>query len=657
MRNPSAALARLGLVTLIGTSIAVGGASPALAAPSTITVCASGCDFTTIQPALDAAATGDTVSVAAGDYYGGVSIDTPGITLAGAGQDITTIHSDAAYSNTNRGISLLNVGDLTIHDLTVDGGADATFHDGIWWKGGATEADISGDGTTVERVTVRNIDRRAISVYPRFMTNTRLHEVTVDNVTATHSGSTVGGLAIVFNSAGSVTDSVVTRATAGITGTASAGAAYPVTATGNHVSALTGKGPHFHNVGISFNTTPSIAPVFTITNNTVRADVERNGGIYLVAPGHGSVIADNLLVLEGDLGYGIEAGWNVGKTLTIEHNTIVSGKGALGILATASGGVDAPLIVRDNTLRNISIDGAQPTDLRNWGINTGREAGIVISADEHTSRSGDAFGSTVALLTGNDVGGYTHALAFVSNDTTPATRSLAAAASGNALRATGTTAVHVLAEGTTATPVAQSPVAENAANYAPVDVRGNYWSTNAPQFDTLLSGWFTSGSPVIEAPPIAADSDALDTLIEQLNIDPDGGLDLFEPSGAGTANPPSAFDASKPLVGTLTWSSDDQSVDVFAFSTPAFVGRLPVVDGAVQIEGLDLSMLTAGNHRLVFVGSDSGEIVILPLTVAAAAAPELADTGAADAGLATGLAAAMLAGGALLLMRRRATRG
>ena len=76
MRTTTAPVARLGLAALIATSLALVGTAPANAAPVTITVCATGCDFTAIQPALDAAVTGDTVSVAAGDYEGGVSIST-----------------------------------------------------------------------------------------------------------------------------------------------------------------------------------------------------------------------------------------------------------------------------------------------------------------------------------------------------------------------------------------------------------------------------------------------------------------------------------------------------------------------------------------------------------------------------------------------------
>src|SRR5690606_19683970 len=59
-------------------------ALPAHAAPGDVTVCASGCDFSTIQDAVSAVSAGTVVSVAPGAYTGSVSI-TKAITLEGAG--------------------------------------------------------------------------------------------------------------------------------------------------------------------------------------------------------------------------------------------------------------------------------------------------------------------------------------------------------------------------------------------------------------------------------------------------------------------------------------------------------------------------------------------------------------------------------------------
>ena len=48
------------------------------AAEDTITVCSSGCDFTSINEAIQAADEGDTITIAAGNYYEGVPVDPNG---------------------------------------------------------------------------------------------------------------------------------------------------------------------------------------------------------------------------------------------------------------------------------------------------------------------------------------------------------------------------------------------------------------------------------------------------------------------------------------------------------------------------------------------------------------------------------------------------
>ena len=79
----------LGLVTLLATVAAllvVGSASAA----KPLVVCASGCPFTSIGAALDAASDGDRIIVEPGTYDGGLLI-TKHISLIGAGPEDTTI--------------------------------------------------------------------------------------------------------------------------------------------------------------------------------------------------------------------------------------------------------------------------------------------------------------------------------------------------------------------------------------------------------------------------------------------------------------------------------------------------------------------------------------------------------------------------------------
>ena len=64
------------------------GATPASA--TTLTVCHTGCAYTQIASAVAAASSGDTVSVAAGTYHGGFTIDQ-NLSLVGAGAKRTII--------------------------------------------------------------------------------------------------------------------------------------------------------------------------------------------------------------------------------------------------------------------------------------------------------------------------------------------------------------------------------------------------------------------------------------------------------------------------------------------------------------------------------------------------------------------------------------
>src|SRR5450759_1521089 len=70
-------------VLLVGGVFAafLGGAAPALASP---TVCSTGCFFTSIQSAINAAQSGATITIGKGSYEENVVVNKP-LTLRGAG--------------------------------------------------------------------------------------------------------------------------------------------------------------------------------------------------------------------------------------------------------------------------------------------------------------------------------------------------------------------------------------------------------------------------------------------------------------------------------------------------------------------------------------------------------------------------------------------
>ncbi|MBT8507042.1 hypothetical protein AZH53_01185 [Methanomicrobiaceae archaeon CYW5] len=82
---------------------------------ATLVVAPSGADFTTIQPAVDAASPGDTIAVQAGTYPGDIVVRTPVTVLGTDGVSIGTDGELAAF--------IIEADGVTISDLACDGPA------------------------------------------------------------------------------------------------------------------------------------------------------------------------------------------------------------------------------------------------------------------------------------------------------------------------------------------------------------------------------------------------------------------------------------------------------------------------------------------------------------------------------------------------------
>jgi hypothetical protein len=100
---------------LLGVAVVVALFAAGPAAAATRTVCASGCQFTTIQAALAASNDGDTILVSPGVYAGGLTVSKH-IRLVGAGRSNTVIQGGSPVIETT------NV--VTIVGVTIRGGTD-----------------------------------------------------------------------------------------------------------------------------------------------------------------------------------------------------------------------------------------------------------------------------------------------------------------------------------------------------------------------------------------------------------------------------------------------------------------------------------------------------------------------------------------------------
>lgn len=110
-----AMVASLGVLSLVG-------AASASAATADITVCDTGCDYTTIQGAVTAAAAGDTISVAAGTYVEYVTIPSTkdGLTLQGAQAGVDARSRSGAETVVSQGRIVIQADNVTIDGFTVD---------------------------------------------------------------------------------------------------------------------------------------------------------------------------------------------------------------------------------------------------------------------------------------------------------------------------------------------------------------------------------------------------------------------------------------------------------------------------------------------------------------------------------------------------------
>ena len=110
---------RMAAIAVAGGLTVLGLPSPANAA-ATLTVCASGCDYTGIQSAVDAAAAGDTIEVGPGTYAEAVSI-TKAITLDGAGMGSNAASNTIIAPASGNAVTVAPSSGATLDGVTITG--------------------------------------------------------------------------------------------------------------------------------------------------------------------------------------------------------------------------------------------------------------------------------------------------------------------------------------------------------------------------------------------------------------------------------------------------------------------------------------------------------------------------------------------------------
>lgn len=285
-----------GLMLRAGMLAACVGAVLALAggalADSATTVCASGCPYTSIQAAINAAIPGATISIGPGSYAENVTVNTS-VTLRGSG-NATVIYpavsapnpcaSSSLCGGMASNIILVQANNVTISNLRLEGdnpsltsgvvvgGADIDARNGIITDHSAG----TWNNLTVSHVTISDIYLRGI--YASSGGSFTFLQNRVDNVQA--DGSSIA----IFNFGGSglIAGNRVSHANDAISSNWSTGTQYS-----DNVVTHSTSGIHTDNNGGSGGVAD------TIEGNTVRSCTTDGYGIWVFAPYVSATIESN----------------------------------------------------------------------------------------------------------------------------------------------------------------------------------------------------------------------------------------------------------------------------------------------------------------------------------------------------------------------------
>ena len=269
---------------------------------STHTVCTSGCDFSSIQAAIDAATTGDTINLAAETFTEPFTIDKS-LTIEGAGSENTFLQAAVAPGvASSRVITVTGNVTATINGVTIRYGVASTGRGG----GGVLNA-----GTlTIENSTIYS----NTADFGGGITNQKILTLThciVDNNEAISWG---GGIFVDNSSYNPPDATVITIQDSTISNNFT------------HVSSMSDSG----GGGLySYNSTANISST-TIISNSVNGSGDGGGGVHInyrsIATINNSLIAGNTADIGGGIKNEFESQLSVHST-TVRDNFAERGGG------------------------------------------------------------------------------------------------------------------------------------------------------------------------------------------------------------------------------------------------------------------------------------------------------------------------------------------
>ncbi len=347
-------------------------------------------EFSNIQDAVNAVAPNGIVDIYDGTYSQSNIVVSNPMTIHGQSEagvivtpSITDSHDDSSFGGTASNGFVIAASGVSINNLTIDGGANQNFRDGIITN--SPQDSTTYNDTNIQDVTVDNAYRKGIALYDEIggtpLVGAPSTGNVIDNNTLDHIGTQLddyeGVTAIgIFSSNADVENNVITNSAAGIEANDSS----VLTISGNNIS----------------------APLTVMTEPTEGAI-----GIDVAAPAGGSVVSNNTIDLSGTGSTGHDIGLIVSFDDT--NSVIVSGN-----TITGAGGDDGILLYQDATpviLQSNTIETAPHTTDTGTGI-------LLTDQTADTSRFGDAPGAVSASLLGNSVSDYSTGIELASSGDT-----------------------------------------------------------------------------------------------------------------------------------------------------------------------------------------------------------------------------------------------
>jgi parallel beta-helix repeat protein len=365
-------------------------------------------DYPTIQSAIDDAANGDTVQVAAGTYYENLTIECKSILLIGAGAGVTTVNGGGAGSC----LVMTNVPDTArVEGFTFTGGSGVS--NPLYVSGGGLYLDSSSPaianniitGNTADAGEVVNRSGRGGGFYMEDSSPTLTNNVITNNTVTADVFNGGGGL-FLKNSSPTLLNNTVSGNTGGQGGGLLLADSSP-TLTNNTIADNTAV-----TLGgglVLYSSSP------TLTGNTITGNsAGGNGGAIMAYPPSSPTLVNNIIT-GNSAGTGAGGGLRVGENATLIGNTITgnsagSSGGGLTISASIGGG---SVTLTDNVITDNSsgsagggvycIDGYVGTMTNN--IITGNSAVGGAGGVHFASCSPTLTGNTIARNTGGSGGG------------------------------------------------------------------------------------------------------------------------------------------------------------------------------------------------------------------------------------------------------------